>query len=177
MNDVIYFDKNEYLREKTSNPLKLKQVISQAKYLLKNSNASDTNFLYGILGNLYRIKGQPQKAMTYLTFCLDQAVEEGHPTKEVVSLIRLGEALKYDNNQQMALNYFNRALEICETHKIDEYLDFALQHKGKCLLELAKLNESLECFQIALTIRRRKRNHSLIESTEQAIKLVKEIQG
>lgn len=35
VNEFIYFDSNDFLREKTSNPLRLKQVISDVEYLLK----------------------------------------------------------------------------------------------------------------------------------------------
>lgn len=176
VNEIIYFDKSEFLREKTSNPLRLNQVISQAEGLLKGSNENDKYFLYGALGNLYRINGLPKKAINCLTNCLNQAVEERNPTREIVSLIRLGEALKYDRNHKKALNHFNKALGMCEAHKVDEYLDFVLQHKGKCLMELAKLDEAEECFQKALTLRKQKGNHSLIDSTEQAIVLVREMQ-
>lgn len=65
---------------------------------------------------------------------------------------------------------------MCEVHKIDEYLDFVLQHKGKCLMELAMLNDAEECFKKALALRESKGNCSLIDSTEQAIGLVREMQ-
>ncbi|MBA9029084.1 hypothetical protein [Peribacillus huizhouensis] len=55
INEIVYFDKNEYLREKTSNPLKLKELIDEAENLLQTSNEDDRYFLYGTIGNLYRI--------------------------------------------------------------------------------------------------------------------------
>ena len=154
----------------------LNQVINQAEALVKNCNEKDMYFLYGALGNLYRINGQPQKAINCLTYCLNQAVAEKNPTREIISFIRLGEALKYDSNHKKAMEYFNNALGMCETHKIDEYLDFVLQHKGKCLMELARLTEAEECFQKALALRKLKGNESLIDSTEQAIGLLREMQ-
>ena len=173
MNEIIYFDKNEYLREKTSDPLKLNQIISQAERLLVNINENDKYFLYGSLGNLYRINEQPQKAINCLTYCLRQATEERNLSREIISLIRLGEALKYNSSHKEALNHFNKASEICKAHRIDVYLDFALQHKGKCLMELAMLNEAEACFQKALTLRKSKGDLSLIDSTEQAIRLLR----
>ena len=81
----------------TSNPLGLKQVIADAEYLLKiGVGESDKYFLNGTVGNLYRICGEPQKALDYLNSCLCFALEEGNITRETVTLIRLGEALKYD---------------------------------------------------------------------------------
>lgn len=44
-------------------------------------------------------------------------------------------------------------------------------------MELGVLNEAEACFQKALTLRKQKGNHSLIDSTEQAIVLVGEMQN
>lgn len=45
------------------------------------------------------------------------------------------------------------------------YLDFALQHKGKCLMELDRNFEAKECFKEALKIREQKEDSELIRST------------
>src|SRR5690625_6751464 len=65
----------------------------------------------------------------------------------------LGEALKYDHNHNDALELFNEALIKCSEHGMDLYEDFALQHKGKCLLELNRIEEAFVCFERALEIR------------------------
>ncbi|WP_028390777.1 hypothetical protein [Bacillus cihuensis] len=103
INEIVYFDKNEYLREKTSNPLKLKELIDEAENLLQSSNGDDRYFLYGTIGNLYRINEQPKKALNSLSYCLNHAVREMNLTREIVALIRIGEAHKYDNNHTKAL--------------------------------------------------------------------------
>ncbi|HWL24352.1 MAG TPA: hypothetical protein VNR38_11490 [Ureibacillus sp.] len=60
VNEFIYFDSNDYLREKTSNPPKIKQIIAEAENLLKKTiEEDDKYFLYGIIGNLYRICEEP----------------------------------------------------------------------------------------------------------------------
>lgn len=174
--DTIFFDKNEYLREKSSNSLKVNQVIHEAEILLKDSNEDDKYFLYVTLGNLYRIIGRPQKAINYLMYCLNYSVEERNLAKQIATLIRLGEALKYDNNHKGALDKFDEALNLCKTYKIVEYVDFALQHKGKCLMELARLKEAEECFLEAYQLREIKEDFSLIDSTKQALSLLIELQ-
>ena len=176
INDIIFFDNNEYLREKTSNPLKILQFISEAEALLKDSNEDDKYFLYGTLGNLYRIVGQPKIAIHSLSYCLNCSVKEKNLIREIATLIRLGEALKYDSNHGEALDKFNAALSLCEANKIDEYLDFVLQHKGKCLMEIEMLNEAEECFLEALVLRNTKGNFALIDSTQQAVNLLNELQ-
>nr|WP_250886688.1 hypothetical protein [Bacillus sp. SM2101] len=70
---------------------------------------------------------------------------------------------------------FDTALYKCKGAEKDFYIDFALQHKGKCYLELNLLNEAEDCFIKALEIRKYKGNKSLIESTELAIQLVSKI--
>lgn len=176
VNEFIYFDSNDFLREKTSNPLRLKQVISDAEYLLKICiEESDKYFLYGTVGNLYRICGEPQKALNNLNICLCHALEEGNITRETLTLIRLGEALKYYEKQDEALELFEKAFKKCKDNKLETYLDFALQHKGKCLMEMGRLDEAEVCFIEALKLREFKGDTTLIGSTREALKLVKRL--
>src|SRR5699024_2679012 len=173
INDIIYFDEEAFLREKTSDPLKMRQIIQWAESLLKDCDERDVYFLSASLGNLYRVNKQPQKAIPYLRNCLEQAKVDGNANREVVSLIRLGEAYKYDDGHEKALLCFQQALEICDLQQVIDYVDFALQHKGKCLMELGRLTEAENCFLQALSIRETKGDQSLIESTEQALSHVK----
>jgi HTH-type transcriptional regulator, pleiotropic regulator of extracellular virulence genes len=177
INEIIYFDSNYYFREKTSNLSKLKQFIIKAETLLEQLKVNETankdvvDFLYGILGNLYRIYGEPQTAICYLNLCLKYSIEDGDYTGEIISLIRLGEAYKYDNKHEKALEKFNQAINKCKKYKLDSYLDFVLQHKGKCLLELKKVEEAIHCLEKALEIRKLKGDISLIQSTKQALEM------
>lgn len=173
VNEIIYFDSDDNFREKSSDLSKLEQFIIDAEILLENStNDKDRYFLRSILGNFYRIYGQPQKAISYFTNCLNDASENKDIKKEIVTLIRLGEAWKYDSNQNKALVIFNEALVKCREHNQNEYLDFALQHKGKCLLELGRLIEAEYCLLEALRLRQLKGDIFLIESTQQVITLI-----
>ncbi|TQR17705.1 hypothetical protein [Psychrobacillus vulpis] len=175
INEFIYFDSNDYLREKTTNPLKLKQVIAEAENLLRISDEEDKYFLYGTVGNLYRICGEPEKAINYLNYCLNYALEEENISKEIVTLIRLGEALKYHKKHNKAIEFFDEAFNKCKDNKIDSYLDYALQHKGKCLMELGMLDEAEKCFIKAFKLREFKGDSTLIDSTKQALDLVKRL--
>ena len=178
---TIYFDQNDYLREKTSNPSKPKQVIIEAEkivILLRENelkNSDDLYFLYGTLGNLYRIYGEPERAIIYLKLALEQSVENKNSKREIVSLIRLGEALKYDNKHQEALDMFDQALVKSRDIAVDSYIDFIDQHKGKCFLEMRKVDEALKCLEKALEIRELKGDKALIHSTQQAIELGRSI--
>lgn len=174
IDEFIYFDENDFLREKTTNPLMLKQFIADAKYLL-SENEEYKYYLCGFIGNLYRICEEPQDALTYLHECLHISLEEGNIKKEIVSLIRLGEALKYANQHQKALKLFNSALTKCHENRVDLYLDFTLQHKGKCLIELGELEDAETCFLQSLKLREQKAEQSLIKSTELALSLIRKL--
>jgi len=181
--DIIYFDSNQYLREKSLNLSKLKQFIIKTEVFLEQIkestliNKEEKYFLYGTLGNLYRIYGKSKIAINYLELNLNYAIEEKLYNREIISLIRLGEALKYDNKLEEALEKFNLALIRCEETDENLHLDFAFQHKGKCLLELNRVEDALNCFQSALELRKSKGNSSLIYSTEQAIEFAQNIQN
>lgn len=174
LNDVIFFDDKMFLREKTSDPNRLQEYIDEASNLLTQPlNNEDEYFVSATIGNLYRILGEPEKAITYLTFCLNYAKASQQISREIVSLIRLGEAYKYNNNHDEALNQFNVAMERCKSTKIEDYIDFVQQHRGKCLMELSRLDEAEECFLEAIKIRKQKGDNDLISSTQKAIDYVR----
>ncbi|WP_342601186.1 hypothetical protein MHB48_09415 [Psychrobacillus sp. FSL H8-0483] len=84
--------------------------------------------------------------------------------------------MKYDNKHEEALEKFNHALIKCYANE-NAYLDFAFQHKGKCLLELSRVEEAIICFREALELRKLKCNSLLISSTEQAIEFAQGLQN
>lgn len=175
LTEFIYFDQTQSLREKTTSPDRLQQFIDEAKGLSEGSNTNDCYMVYGMIGNLLRIMEKPQEAIYYLTWCLEYAVNEKNRKREIVSNIRLGEAYKYNDQYERAFNCFDKALYLCETYQIHDYEDFALQHKGKCLMEMKMFPEAKACFERALEIRKKKGHQFLIDSTEQAIEFVREL--
>ena len=168
LNDILYFDQNDYLREKTSNPEEIRRIIVYGEKLIQTTQDKiEIYFLKGNLGNFYRILGESKKAIHYLEEALQRA--KGNITKEIITLVRLGEALKYDYQHNEALELFEQALNHCNEHNVTTYLDFVLQHKGKCLLELKQIDDAKICFKEALDLREIKGNQSLIESTKIAL--------
>lgn len=175
LNELVYFDENAHLREKTREFRQMNTLIQEAEKYLAYDQKEERYFLNGLLGNLYRITEQPKQAIIYLTRCLNQAIEEQHVIRESITFIRLGEAYKYDNQHEIALKLFNKALEKCRLNEVNEYIDFAYQHKGKCLMEIGKYDEAEKCFLEALHIRKLKHDGALIDSTEQALQFLKKI--
>ncbi|MCF6136644.1 hypothetical protein [Pseudalkalibacillus berkeleyi] len=174
---TVYFDQNDFLREKSNDPTLLRKTITLIEAHLNCDSVTEDkrDMLVGTLGNFYRIIGEPIHAIKLFNSCLNQSVNQANPHIEIVSLIRLGEALKYNNQHQDALNRFNIALKKCRLNQIDKYKDFVLQHKGKCLMELNRLNEAEQCFEAALNLRLKKEDPTLIHSTNLAIELVRSI--
>lgn len=179
IHNIIYFDDHHYLREKTSDREKLTTYIEQGEYLLVqcSHHKEDMYFLHGTLGNLYRIYEKPYQAIPFLEQCLDYARKTKNITKEIVSLIRYGEALKYADNHNESLNMFHEAFKLCQEHDITNYLDFVWQHEGKCLLEVGQIDDAEKCFAQAMNLRQEKGEQTLIQSTEQALNLIQKMKA
>ncbi|MGM8215425.1 tetratricopeptide repeat protein [Bacillaceae bacterium W0354] len=170
---IVYFDQNDFLREKANDHQVLKKIILELEdQFSQEINKDERYFLSGMLGNLYRVYEKPEKAIDYLNISYQLAKEENIMSKKIVTLIRMGEAYKYKGEHVKALSLFNNALQKSYDYE-PSYLDFAYQHKGKCLMELGHLEEAMEVFQGALAIRKAKGDEQLIQSTNEAINYVK----
>lgn len=84
-------------------------------------------------------------------------------------MIRLGEVYKYQNQHDKALDLFDEAIMICQEEGVNQSLDFAYQHLGKCLMEMKRYDEAERSLQLALQIRMEKGNAELIHSTRIAL--------
>lgn len=177
LQSFIYFDENDYLREKCSDEDFLQKVIQEFESTILGwsslSPLEDLLFLYGAIGNLYRIKGDANSAIDVLS----KAVELSEGNKKIVNIIRLGEALKCAGQHQKALSKFNALIDQCAKQEYSQLVDFAYQHKGKCLLELGDISLASECFQKAMELRVRKGDESLIDSTQRALNFMKRYGG
>lgn len=177
LNDLIYYDENEFLREKCADEKVIKKIIEKFEEKLETISdykLEDQIFIYGSIGNLYRIIGNTTSAIE----CLEYAVSLSEENKKIANLIRLGEALKYDGQHDLALKKFEQAINMCMLDlNYTSLLDFAYQHKGKCLLELGLPIMALDNFQRALSLRQVKGDSSLIESTQKAVKFAKQYGG
>nr|WP_289038680.1 tetratricopeptide repeat protein [uncultured Allobacillus sp.] len=166
---LVYFDEDDYLREKARDKKKIQALIDEAEHLFINADDSNERFfLAGTMGNLYRVIGKLNRSIGYLNVSLEIAKEDKDLSKEIIATIRLGESLKYANKHKKALALFEQALHAAYENE-SAYIDFAFQHKGECLMEMGHYEEAMEAFQDALTIRSSKGNQELVESTEQAI--------
>jgi tetratricopeptide (TPR) repeat protein len=177
------FDPDRYYREVATDQAGLESAIRIAKKLLYNierqpydeGNQKVLLFINSYLGNAYRVLDQPEPAIEYLTVAEKLARQIGNPAILSRTLIRLGEAYKYGSQYDKALECFQEVKDLTQCDELYFYYDFALQHIGKCLMELGRYDEALEHFHKALALRKQKEKEELIKSTEVALKLAQQL--
>jgi tetratricopeptide (TPR) repeat protein len=174
---MTQYDPVHYLREQPIDPEEFQAAVEEAKIYLRQVmqepklDPEVLVFLYSYIGNGYRVLNQAQKAIVYLKKALDLTRQEGDQRGEVRTLIRLGEAYRYNQQHEKALECFEQSLTLSRSAELSQYKDFALQHMGKCLLELGEFDHALVRFEEALDLRKKKGDQELILSTETAIVL------
>jgi tetratricopeptide (TPR) repeat protein len=173
----MQYNPTHFLREQPVDEEELKAVLEEANTYLRQVlqepklDPQVLIYLYSYLGNGYRVLYQTSKAVQYLEKALELTKKEEDLKGELRALIRLGEAFKYDERHEAALACFGQALAISSYKDLEHYRDYALQHMGKCLLELGEYENALLRFDEALELRKKKGNQSLVLATETAIVL------
>lgn len=178
---IIYFDESIYLRERTSDMKALLQYISLLEPLYMGVDNDEQYQIASTLGYLHRVHGaetslQLSKAEQYFQECLSYSKKIQDGTKEITSLIRLGEVYKYDSKYDEACTLFDEAIAKCLAGNLINQLDFAYQHLGKCFMEMEKFTQAESHFQTALKLREKKGNESLINSTNKALELLRKLE-
>ena len=175
ISDAITVDEN--LREVARWPERVAFAIRRARRQLQQARdeQNDTQILrtLGYLTDACRVAGELDAAVTYGQEALERARAAGNHNTEVANLIRLGEVHTYRDEHAIAEPLFREALALSTDGEARALHDFALQHLGKCLLEMARYDESITCLEQALALRREKGIQSLIDSTEQALALAR----
>lgn len=100
---------------------------------------------------------------------LEAALPEQEGRAAATTLIRLGTALQYLGRHGEALGRFDDAESLVRRERLPGLIDFVLQHRGKCLAELGRVDEARACFRRALRARRIRGDAALVASTEAAL--------
>ena len=171
ISDAISVDEN--LREVPRWPERIACAIRRGRKQVQQAreDGNETQILrtLGYLTDACRVAGEIDAAVAYGEEGLERARATGNRNAETANLIRLGEALKYRDEHVVAENLFRQALANTDDDDASALRDYALQHLGKCLLEMGRYDESITCLEQALDLRRAKGNQPLIESTERAL--------
>jgi HTH-type transcriptional regulator, pleiotropic regulator of extracellular virulence genes len=174
INEAIAFDEN--LREVPRWPERIAYAIRRGRKQLQQArdDENETQILrtLGYLTDACRVSGELDAAVAYGHEAVERARAAGNRNAEVANLIRLAEAHKYRDEHAIAEPLFREALALT-SDDARALRDFALQHLGKCLLEMGRYDEAITHLDEALTLRRTKQTESLIESTEQALALAR----
>ncbi len=132
--------------------------------------------LLGQIGNDQRALGNLTEADLFLTDAVALARTLGDTQREAVNCLRLATARQYQGQHADAEAVFRTALTRTQSGAAADYEDFALQHLGKCLVEMDRVDEAVECFDRALVLRWTKADAALIASTEQALHAAQRLQ-
>ena len=175
ISDAIAFDAN--LREVARWPERIAFGIRRARKHLQQSrdDGNETQVLrtLGYLTDACRVVGELHAAVSYGQEAVERSRAASNQNAEVANLIRLGESHKYREEHTIAESLFREALALSTDGDARVLHDFALQHLGKCLMELGRYDEAVTYLEQALEIRRTKSSQPLIESTEQALALAR----
>ncbi|HEX5165225.1 MAG TPA: tetratricopeptide repeat protein [Thermomicrobiales bacterium] len=175
ISDAIRFDEN--LREVPRWPDRIAYALRRARKQLAEAREAgyDTQILrtLGYLTDASRVAGDLDAAVTYGQEALERARASGNSNAIVANLIRLGEAHTYRDEPAVAEPLLREALALSSQGDSGPLQDYALQHLGKLLLETGSYDESITYLEQALALRQAKGNQPLIESTQQALDLVR----
>lgn len=165
LSDFIYFDETQYFREQTNATHIFNDFIMNAEQVIElTTNDHEKYYLYSALGYVNRVINQASQAVYYFNKCLP--LVQDCPKQKIATMIRLGESHKYAGLHKKALELFDEAMNLSKIYKVTNYIDFILQHKGKCLLEIGEKSLSKEHLLAALTIRKSNGNKGLVQSTQ-----------
>lgn len=160
-----------FLRQIAADPAPLRaRLAADRPRLAWTTDPAQRLALLGRCGEAYRMLGDLAQAVPLLAEAVSLARRLGDPCRLAANAIRLATADQYRNEHQAALPLFYEALTLTRAHPAEAgpYEDFALQHLGKCLVELGRFADARACFDQARTLRQAKGDPALRASTDEA---------
>lgn len=175
LREYLYIDENDLLREKCSNMDYLNELIAEGERLLWKYQDADRMKVSGLLGNLYRLKGDFEVALPYLERYQDYCRDIESDETFTLALLRYAEGLKYARQYEDALGYFKQVIERCESLNIEQYENLAWQHIGKCYVEMGDMKQAESCFLKAMLLRKKMNDPKLLVASERALNFIMKI--
>ncbi len=112
------------------------------------------------------------EAVMLLREAAEQCLQTDEPKLWISNSLRLAVALQYAERHHEALGCFERTLEAVG-ERDDRFLeDFCLQHMGKCLAEVGRLDEARRCLKSALELRKNRGDDALVNSSRRALSVI-----
>lgn len=169
---------NCFLRHLPEQPLQVLSALQERLHLLGTldaaTSARERASLLGRIGEDYRQLGMLDDASAHLERALELAQAAKAPALEVTLTLRLATARQHRGEHARAEVMFQGALARTRdpAAQAAELEDFALQHMGKCLVEMGHYAQARDCFEQALRLRLAKGDQGLIASTREALDLL-----
>lgn len=161
----FYFDENGH-----DVPHSPEEVANLAEDLFYQSSICSNDVekarLLANAANCYRTIRKLDLALS----CINQALvyTDTNSRSYYVYLLRKAHILQWLEKFDQALSIFQLVLDEC--HELEH---FALQHRGKCYLDMKENQKATNDFERALAIRLNLRDKELIESSRHALEIAK----
>jgi len=156
-------DKDFALKEIAENEAALSQAISSGDEPVQLAARLRLGFYLTPLDREY-------EAVVHLETALALARKLGEKAREIETLLHLGTSVQYTGDRERALGLFAEGLAKAEAYDIDEQAHFLLYHRGRCEVELGRIEDARRSFASALAIRERIGVPRFVETTRTALK-------
>lgn len=131
--------------------------------------------LLGEVGEGYRMLGRLDLARAPLEEAVQLADQRGDARRGMVNRLRLATLMQYAGEHEAAIAMFDDG--VARARSLGLLVDFALQHRGKCLAELGRWEAAIADFEAALAGREKADDAALVASTREALELARERSG
>lgn len=111
-----------------------------------------------------------EEAVGHLEAALGLAKKLHDKSHEIEVLLHLATAVQYAGDRERALALFAEGLDRAQSYGVEEQVHFLLHHRGRCEVELGRIERARQSFAAALAIREKIGIPRLIDSTQAALK-------
>jgi kanamycin kinase len=159
---LVRFD--ERLREVALDPAAVEEALREATVALDAAGeTADRVSLLRYAGDAARILGRADESIAFFR----RALEAADGKRAIAARIGLGEAYRCADRPVEAVAELEQAL--ADARHGGAYVDFALQHLGKALVDAGGHERAVRLLEEALELRRDRGDAELVESTELAL--------
>lgn len=121
------------------------------------------------LGHGLFMAGEEAEAAPLLTDALTLARSRGDAKGEIEVLLGLATARQYLGERNAAVAQFEEGIRLCAASGERAQEHFLLHHLGRCLVEMGRIGEARDAFELALALREGLPNAQLAENTRAAL--------
>ena len=170
---------DDTLRPIPNNPTEMALAIQYLLEAAANPRGSTVDRVRQLgRAGIYRATlGELDSAEALLNEALELAGALDNARQHVVLRLRLGQVYQWQGRYPEADRLFADEIARCRADaRVADYLDFALQHAGKCQFDQGRYEAAIACFREALALREQKGMEESIESTRYALDVAQQRQ-